>query len=1109
MNKHLFATVIALMVVMPVFAQLTGKYFINSYDRTDYDASISNWRVIQDQRGVIYFANFDGILKYQGNTWSLISADKNECVTYLEKDKDNKIYVGTLNDFGFLKPNQGGLLEFTSLREELPKGLTFGRVRWIGTVGSDVYFCSAKSILKWNGHELSGWNAGEGEFNLTPVIRDGDVYCIHTEKGWLKLAPNGLVHIDKEEFPSQTEYSRLVKKADTKEAEELILRSGQNFYWFRDGKYHQLSEELTSYLIDGFPTDIISVPNHPDRAHILGITDLGIVITDSLLNPKSVLGKYHGLNEKSTRGICIDNNNNLWSAMRDGAAHLELFSGWRYWDKSLGMEGTNWGAIKMDGRLYSGTSEGLFYREKGRFEKLDQLKGKIWSQIAFPINAAGDSVILVGSSSGLHELSGLSSKLTSLETETTALSNSKFYENTFFVGHFEGLDMGRYVDGEFRFTNIIRSVNSTYYSIAEDDQGNIWASDKFKGVYRVSGIRSGAPQVRFYNEKDGLPDVREVSILNHKGKMLFTTDQGFYRFEESSGNNSLGSFVEDRSLLDERVKINTAIPDGNGNYYVVIIENREERLEKLVPDGNGGYKRIYKPFRRLPEMEIQSVYTKGDGIVWISGSSGLFRYDENAAKDLGAPFNTLISKVTTTGDSAIFHGTYYDPADTSLVPSILLDQPDSFKPKMPYASNTMIFDYTATSYEVPEKTQFSYLLNGSDKSWSAWSLETRKEYTHLPPGDYVFHVRSKNIYDNEGRVASYAFTILPAWYQTVWARLIFMVLIVLGVWSIALMYSYRVRTQRRKLKLVVADRTFEVLSQKKEIELQHSLLKERSDKILQQRDYIKLKNAALERSQSEILKMNQRLQEMNAKLEETVQLRTSKINDTLEELQQTHDELDTFVYRASHDLKAPVSRISGLVTLAKMELKEGEEAQYYDLIELAAREMKDLLAKLATVHEIFNKQVEQEEVNLSSMISEVWDASGYLRKDVEVNFDLDIDSSTMIKTDVYLLLLLLESLLHNALIFRKNKPEAEINIKVSSLERNGVFYLKIWDSGIGIHQQQYDKIYDMFFRGSEQSRGSGLGLYLAKIATQKLEGKISVYSELGVFTEFIIAIPMK
>uniref|UniRef100_UPI0025DAAF75 ATP-binding protein n=1 Tax=Marivirga sp. TaxID=2018662 RepID=UPI0025DAAF75 len=523
----------------------------------------------------------------------------------------------------------------------------------------------------------------------------------------------------------------------------------------------------------------------------------------------------------------------------------------------------------------------------------------------------------------------------------------------------------------------------------------------------------------------------------------------------------------------------------------------------------GSYQKVEKPLKAIPNQNFNSIYADEleDSIIWIAGNEGLYRFDEKVKMDLDISFNTFIKKVSI-NDSVLSQGLYKEFRTSDTIPTLVINQTEASTPLLSFANNNIKFEYSALFYQQAERNQYSYFLEGFDTEWSAWSSMNHKEYTNLPAGKYQFKVKSKNLYDTEGKTAIYRFKILPPWYQTTWAYFLFSVIIVSIIWLLMLAYTYRVRQQRKKLKLIVADRTFEVIQQKKVIEKQLLKMSNLNEEISQQRDDILEKNQELESSQDQIIAVNNKLQELNQALEARVEKRTAKIKDTIRKLQQTNKDLDTFTYKTSHDLKGPISRIKGILALARFENPEIKTDRYLDLIEKTTKEMDILLSKLTQVHNIYNSKIEYKPIDIPTVFKEVMEKISPLVDQAKFKFHFDLKNENELKTDEKMLELVLLNLLENALIYSDDeKPQKEI--KLSTVRKNNTFYLSIEDNGVGIPDKQLPRIFEMFYRGSEKSIGNGLGLYLVKVAVEKIGGTLTCETEEFLFTRFTIEFPFK
>ncbi|MDH5476519.1 MAG: ATP-binding protein, partial [Cyclobacteriaceae bacterium] len=310
------------------------------------------------------------------------------------------------------------------------------------------------------------------------------------------------------------------------------------------------------------------------------------------------------------------------------------------------------------------------------------------------------------------------------------------------------------------------------------------------------------------------------------------------------------------------------------------------------------------------------------------------------------------------------------------------------------------------------------------------------------------------------------------------------------------------------LKLTIADRTFEMIKQSKEIEEQNKLLKLHSEEIELQRDAISEKNQELESSQEEILTVNHQLEELNEQLEKQVAQRTLKIKSTIDELQKTNKELDTFIYRASHDLKSPISRIMGLSSLAKLELPDTVDKEYFNLIELAATDMKNLLAKLTHVHELLNKKITIKSIDVPSLLGSIRESLKHFDQYQDTKYSFNIKNGLSIHSDEDLIRIIISNLMENALIFRKETPTEAHHIDIQLYEQDGMIHIIIRDNGIGVLPEYQNDLFNMFYRASDQSKGTGLGLYVVRMAVDLFKGSIHINSKPDEFTEFTILLPV-
>jgi signal transduction histidine kinase len=225
-----------------------------------------------------------------------------------------------------------------------------------------------------------------------------------------------------------------------------------------------------------------------------------------------------------------------------------------------------------------------------------------------------------------------------------------------------------------------------------------------------------------------------------------------------------------------------------------------------------------------------------------------------------------------------------------------------------------------------------------------------------------------------------------------------------------------------------------------------------------------------------------------------------------EELQKTNEELNRFVYSASHDLKAPVKSMLGILKLAEAEGRKDDK-----LIQLLGDSVKRLDYFINNISDYYkNNRMEKEvsEINFRKIIDETISGiqEGQSLNTKDIHFDIAIEQQSPYYNDEFRVNIIIGYLLSNAVKYqKKNEEQKVVSVKITISEKWAK--IKIGDNGIGIPQKYQENIYKMFFRATTQSTGSGIGLYIVQETVSKLNGRILVHSNEGEGTLFELELP--
>jgi PAS domain S-box-containing protein len=224
------------------------------------------------------------------------------------------------------------------------------------------------------------------------------------------------------------------------------------------------------------------------------------------------------------------------------------------------------------------------------------------------------------------------------------------------------------------------------------------------------------------------------------------------------------------------------------------------------------------------------------------------------------------------------------------------------------------------------------------------------------------------------------------------------------------------------------------------------------------------------------------------------------------ELKRTNFELDSFVYRASHDLRAPLRSVLGLNNLARIEPDTEQRNHYLKLVEKSINKLDSFIMDLTNFSRNSRLEILVEKIDFNSIINDCIDNLKYMDHADKITPKINIDQACDFYSDPTRIAIVLQNLISNAVKYQKvEAPDSFVLVNIKCLEEG--IYLEVRDNGKGIQAGFLEKIFDMFFRASEDSYGSGLGLYITKQVIEKLKGTIKVESEINVGTAFIITLP--
>ncbi len=856
--KHFFIFITTVVLFTSnAFSQLNkyGVPFITNYIPKEYGEHSQNWDIVQDNRGVMYFANGNGVLEYDGANWRLIEvANKSTVWTLAVDTATGLVFVGANGEFGCLLPDSLGLMQYFSLSQFLDSTVSkFGRIYSTIVMERGVYLNTKNHIYRFNKQYLPKlynneaiakdslfryWKS-ESSFRILCRYKN-DLFISQKKIGLMKIQNDALFVCDTTQNASGR-YIIPVFILERKGQAGLLCSFDSELFGFGKENNYTLSDvnfKDEKKLINEICYNGISID-----AHELAFVTLknGLYISKPDGKITNHINEKFGLQNNMAFDVSLDMNNNIWLALNTGISKLETSSPLSVLDESAGLKGYISDIIRYRDTLYVATSLGVYYLDyTSGYPNFIPVEGgdtECWNFVNFSIDSLGINKLLVGSNTGISEIKDSKSTTIISGNYNYKIHQSPKAKNVLFCGRDNGLFYLKYTDGKWSDFSHVDEITNAVFFIDSDNEGNLWVSTDYNGVYKLDFAENMEKcNLAYYDTTSGLPLNERINVSCTDKYVFALTEKGLYQYDKNENtfksSNVFGSFFAKQTLETSLLKMTP-----NGDAIINFIENKKDCLAFVSFDKETKEIHHSFPFQRLQEKRITTIYPEKDSIIWFGSPNGLFSYNSAKKKKQEKKFYALIRKVISGNDSVLYYGT-----DLCLHKSEQNNQPQSkiAETKLNYRNNDISFYYVSPYFVEEKSLKYSYYLEGYDKKWSDWTTKREKEYTNLFEGKYTFKVKALNIYKRESEIAEYTFTILPPWYRRTLAFVVYLILTIILIRLIVKIYTRRLIKEKERLEAIVKERTAKVVRQKDE-------LFEQKEMIQAQADELEIKNIELEK----------------------------------------------------------------------------------------------------------------------------------------------------------------------------------------------------------------------------------------------------------------------
>jgi len=783
---------------LQIFAQGVeqGFPFIRNISPLESGFKGDNYSIIQDHRGIMYFGNYNGLLEYDGVNWRLIPINGKPIFA---KTTEDKIYVGAFNQLYFLTPHTKGEIGLVPMLDSA----NFGQIQSIFAREDKVLF-SNKNTLYLYDNTLQKLFSDQ---TYVHIFANGNTFLIN-------FPDSGIMVFDMKRMYSVKESKFFINK-------ELkgIIPLKNKYLAITESEVFMVTPQNVTKLNNSFANFISN--NYRCFATLsnnniaIGTNNNGIIIINQNCDIISIINRENGLYDNQVNSFLVDRANSLWAAFSNGLARIETPSAYSYFGYNNGIKGQVTSIVRYKKSLYVSTSEGVYIQKP--IQKIDEKGKEIDKCFVRYENMTNDcrklivsnGQLLAGTTNGLFSIAETPKLI--LSGQISTLQTSVFYQDIIYAAVGNSILTLQLSGNKWTTIGGLKGFKSVITSIAESKEGMLWIGTRNEGVYSITFDDRSFHNSHIIQYKDGhgLPKVSDwIDVCFTQKGVMFSTGAGLYRFDYFKK-----VFVKD-SLIDfnsetNAMRVNPIMEDNNKNLWMSFESENTSQKPILfawnVPNVQR-YACISEPFNRIKDFICETIYPDSGMVVWFGGFNGLVCLDFKKLREENAVASTLIRKISINKDSVLYFNTENRIGDKAKTVSIS------------YRNRNIKVEFATPVFEKNNELLHQCKLDGFDKDWSPFSVMSSKEYTNLSPGEYVFRVRAKNLFENVSKEAVFRFTIEKPFFMTYYAMSLYLFILIAFINVLMRWRTFQFSFKEINLMKIIDERTEEYFNEKEKTE---------------------------------------------------------------------------------------------------------------------------------------------------------------------------------------------------------------------------------------------------------------------------------------------------
>ncbi len=797
-------------------AQYT-PYFEN-YALSEHNAGNQNWGVSMADDGKIYFANDNGLLVYDGLKWSLHEIP-NKTTLRSVYAHDDRVYIGSYQEFGYWEKNQKGRLKYVSLGHLLDQNRIVNEEFWqIFSYRDAIVFRSFQNIYFYKDHKIISLQSPS--VVLSCDIVDDVLYVSTLNKGIFILKDN---YTFEPYFSNETFQDIRVVSINKLDAKLFITTSLKGCFTYDGNSLKAWDTEINAIVKEQQLNTFSMLDN---GKMVFGTIKNGVYITDKFGNLIYHISKENGLMNNTILDQMVTSDNEVWLGLDNGVASISLNSPHTFYNDITGKLGAVYCVTKFDNTIYIGSNTGLYYLDKNNeLQFVEDSQGQVWELKEI------DGQLFCGHNNGTYLVNKNNIRLIDEFTGGWVLKKLPESNGLYIQGNYTGIAKFQPFNSSWSVTRLGGTTMPIRF-MALEDKTSVWTAHAYKGLYKmkIDVLNDTILEIKDYGKKGLITDYK-VRVYKLKSDICFKTNDGWYKYEPL-----LDTIVPFQYLDKMFGKDAYIISDETEDIFA--LKNKEAIEFRSLSNPDYRLSLPDKYFKKRLVLGNESISKINDSVYSLSLNDGFMLIDAKQTptpKPLQAPIIESVEVDTN----------FVDFSEGNI--------------KVPYR-NKSIAVWLSSPYS--RDYYFEYALSDTGQIHWLPTENGKLELSNLNDGEYRLLFRTSDATGNASGTTSFRFTVLPPWYKTTKGFLLLVLLFVLVTVLFYVLHKRKIRKEQKLLK-VKFEKEQELILKERAKEQERHIVELKNEAL---KNEVKLKSKQLANTAMALVKKNEALMELKSEL---------------------------------------------------------------------------------------------------------------------------------------------------------------------------------------------------------------------------------------------------